>query len=146
MESWRRVWREGVLPQLTRDDLLVIEKALENNDSRLVQHVTTRPPPIACVQDWPCECACLWGFIGAFRLGGLPDEAPGDGVTVGEVEEFFARLSYEVDRRLGEAAASRWFLNFWDDNPREQVFKEMLEEVRMNLEEVEADECIVVEG
>ena len=49
--------------------------------------------------------------------------------TVGEVEEFFARVCFEADQRLGEPAACRWFLNWFDDTPREDILRELLAEV-----------------
>jgi hypothetical protein len=77
-----------------------------------------------CVQEWPVEAACALGFCGWV----------GDGLeTVGEVEEFFARVCYETDVRLGEAAACRWFLNWYDETPREEMFRELLNEVNRAL-------------
>lgn len=38
--------------------------------------------------------------------------------TVGDVEEFFARVCHEADERLKEVAGCRWFLNWYDDTPR----------------------------
>ena len=49
--------------------------------------------------------------------------------TVGQVEEFFARCCFEADQRLGEAAACRWFLNWFDDTPRDEMRQELLAEV-----------------
>jgi hypothetical protein len=79
-----------------------------------------------CVQDWPVEAACALGFSGW----------QGDGLeTVGEVEEFFAKVCYEADVRLGEPAACRWFLNWFDDTPRDEMRRELLEEVEYSLAE-----------
>ena len=73
-----------------------------------------------CVQDWPVEAACALGYCGW----------QGDGLeTVGEVEEFFARACFEADQRLGEPAACRWFLNWFDDTPRDEMRRELLAEV-----------------
>lgn len=46
MEKWRRVWREGIRPQLTEAMLRKLRTALENDDSRLVQGKTTVPEPL----------------------------------------------------------------------------------------------------
>src|SRR5262249_42196250 len=73
---------------------------------------TRPPPPLQCVQDWPVEAACAVGFCGW----------QGDGLeTVAEVEEFFARVCFEIDQRLGEPAACRWFLNWFDETPRDDM-------------------------
>ena len=126
MESWRTVWREGFAPVLTLQGLEALRDALTNDDPRLVQGSTTTPPPLMCVQDWPVEAACALGYCGwqGERLS-----------TVGEVEEFFARCCFEADQRLGEAAACRWFLNWFDDTPRTEMRRELLAEVELALAE-----------
>lgn len=121
MESWRKVWREGVAPLLSTAGLEALQGALKNDDARLLQGSTTTPPPLQCVQDWPVEAACALGFCGW----------QGDGLeTVAEVEEFFARMCFEIDQRLGEPAACRWFLNWFDETPREQMREQLLAEVQ----------------
>jgi hypothetical protein len=124
MESWRKVWRDGVEPLLTTEGLSALAQALRSDDGRLVQGATTTPPPLMCVQDWPCEAACALGYCGWV----------GDGLeTVGEVEEFFARMCFEIDQRLGEPAACRWFLNWYDETPRDDMRRELLNEVTRAL-------------
>src|SRR5262249_35426452 len=131
MESWKHVWRNGVAPLLSTMSLEVLRKALVADDSRLLQGATTSPPPLQCVQDWPVEGACGLGYCGW----------QGDGLeTVGEVEEFFARMCFEIDQRMGEPAACRWFLNWFDDTPREQMRSELLGEVQRVLAQRYADE------
>jgi hypothetical protein len=120
MESWRKVWREGVAPLLSTPGLEALQRALKNDDARLVQGSTTTPPPLPCVQDWPVEAACALGFCGW----------QGDGLeSVSEVEEFFARTCFEIDQRLGEPAACRWFLNWFDETPRDEMRELLLDEV-----------------
>lgn len=53
--------------------------------------------------------------------------------TVGEVEEYFAKLCHDADRRLGEQAACRHFLNWFDDASREDMRRELLAEVEWAL-------------
>jgi hypothetical protein len=120
MESWRKVWREGLVPVLSTASLQVLQQALIRDDARLLQGATTAPPPLQCVQDWPVEAACVLGFCG------WQGE---DLETVAEVEEFFARICFEVDQRLGESAACRWFLNWFDETPRDEMRQELLAEV-----------------
>jgi hypothetical protein len=126
METWRKVWREGVAPQLSVAGLEVLQKALQADDERLLQGATTSPPPLHCVRDWAVEGACVIGYCGW----------QGDGLeTVAEVEEFFARVCFEVDKALGEPAACRWFLNWFDDSPRQEVRPQLLAEVQRTLAE-----------
>lgn len=125
MESWRKVWREGFCPGLSTPSLKALAKALETDDTRLIQGATTTPPPLQCLATWPVESACAIGFCGW----------KGDGLdTVGEVEEFFFRMCFDADARLGEPSACRWFLCWFDDTPRELLRKELLPEVIREIE------------
>jgi hypothetical protein len=124
MESWRKVWREGVVPLLSTSGLMALGQGLENDDPRLLQGATTTPPPLQCVQEWPVEAACALGYCGWV----------GDGLeTVAEVEEFFARMCFEIDQRLGEPAGCRWFLNWFDETPRDEMRHQLLREVNLAL-------------
>lgn len=124
MESWRKVWREGLAPEVSTAGLDALRRALIQDDPRLLQGATTSPPPLQCVQDWPVEGACGLGYCGW----------QGDGLeTVAQVEEFFARSCFEADRRLGEPAACRWFLNWFDDTPREEMRRQLVAEVNRTL-------------
>lgn len=124
MESWRIVWRGGFAPTFSTVGLEALRDALRTDDRRLTQGSTTTPPPLMCVQDWPCEAADAIGMV-----GWLGDEL----VSVGQVEEFFARACFDADQRLGEPAACRWFLNWFDDTPRDQMRADLLVEVELVL-------------
>src|SRR5262249_39549333 len=117
-------WREGLVPQLSTAALEALRKALVNDDPRLLQGATTSPPPLQCVQAWPVEAACGLGYCG-WQGEGLE--------TVAEVEEFFARSCFEADQRLGEPAGVRWFLNWFDETPREAMRRLLLAEVNRSL-------------
>ncbi len=124
MESWRKVWREGIEPLLSSNSLEALRQALKSDDPALLQGATTSPPPLVCLQDWPVDGACALGYCGW----------KGDGLeTVGEVEEYFARMCFEIDQAMGEPAACRYFLNWWDETPREQLRRELLAEVHRAL-------------
>src|SRR5262245_47057777 len=85
---------------------------------------TTSPPPLPCVQEWPVEGACGLGFCGW----------QGDHLeSVAEVEEYFAQKCFEADQILGEPAACRWFLNWFDETPRGQMRRLLLAEVNHTL-------------
>jgi len=128
MESWRKVWREGLAPHLSTPGLEALRRALIRDDCRLLQGATTPTPPLQCVQDWPVAAACALGYCGW----------QGDGLaTVAEVEVFFARICFEADEALGEPAACRWFLNWFDETPREEMRAQLLAEVnRLQAERV----------
>ncbi|MCI0460881.1 MAG: hypothetical protein L0Z62_28365 [Gemmataceae bacterium] len=120
MEAWKKVWREGVAPQLSTAGLEALRLALTTDNPRLLQGATTTPPPLQCVQEWAVEAACAVGFCGW----------QGDGLeTVAEVEEFFARVCFEADQALGEPASCRWFLNWFDETPRDEMRRLLLAEV-----------------
>lgn len=126
MESWRKVWREGVAPLLSTTALQALERAVRSDDKRLIQGATTCPPPLQSVQDWPVEAACALGFCG-WQGEGLE--------SIAEVEEFFARMCFNIDQRLGEPATCRWWLNHWDETPRHELFREMLPEITLALKD-----------
>jgi len=124
MESWRKVWRDGLVPQISTRSLLAIKRGLFEDDARLTQGATSVPPPLESVLDWPIEGACVLGY-GAWQGDGLE--------TVGEVESLFAEACFEADRRVGEPAAMRYFLSWYDDVPREEMRRQMLSEVNREL-------------
>ena len=124
MELWRNVWRKGFVPVLSTAGLVALREARQNDDPRLVQGATTTPPPLLCVQDWPVEACCALGYCGW----------QGDDLhTVGEVEEHFAKCCFEADERLNEPAGCRHFLNWFDDTPRTDMVRDLLNEVELAL-------------
>lgn len=130
-KTWRQVWHQGYAPFIPREGLLSLLAALKTDDLRLVQGATTSPPPLQCVQDWPVEaCDCL-GWT-AWRGG------EGEAKTVAEVEEVFANLCFDCDQAIGEPAACRYFLNWYDEAPRDEVFRELAVEAAKSLAGVAA--------
>lgn len=126
IEAWRKVWREGVLPGLSENNLSNLLTALLTDDATLIQGATSRPVPLQCTQEWPCEAGCAIGYMG--WKDGL--------TTVDEVEEFFARLCFDTDQRLGELGGCRHFLNAYDEWPREEMRERLTAEVRQNLADI----------
>ena len=122
--SWCRVWRDGIAPQLSTDGLAALAEALARDNPCLIQGATTVPPPLECVRDWPLEAADAIVFA-AWQSGQVQ--------TVAEGEADFARVCFEADQRLGEPAACRRFLNWYDEEPRDQMRRELLEEVNRSL-------------
>lgn len=128
MNLWRQVWRDGFAPILPIDGLTALATALREDDKKLIQGATTTPLPLMCVMDWPVEAGDCLAFMGAVTHGGFGT------ATVGECEEFFAKCCYEADQLLGEPAACRWLLNWYDDTPRDEMRRELLAEVESVLE------------
>jgi hypothetical protein len=125
MEAWQKVWREGLAPELSLKALATLRQALQTDDPRLLQGVTMSPPPLECVQAWPVEGCCALGYCGW----------QGEGLrTVAEVEDYFARLCFAADQRLGGGSMVRWFLNWFDDAPRPQMRRLLLLEVNRELD------------
>lgn len=124
MESWRKVWREGLAPVLSTVGLEALAQGLAADDPRLIQGATTLPLPVAGVEDWPVEATCVVGYC-AWQGEGLQ--------TVGEIEEHFAQVCGAADAALGEPGACRWFLNWYDEAPREEMRRLLLEEVELAL-------------
>jgi hypothetical protein len=120
VHAWQKVFRVGIAPQLSTPALVALKKALESDDSRLLQAATTFPPPLQCVQDWPVEGACSLGFCGW----------QGDGLeTVVEVQEFFGRVCFEAVQLLGEPGGSRYFLQWFDETPRNTMRQQLAVEI-----------------
>ena len=123
IEVWKRAWR-AIAQQTSTKALRALQKALENDDKRLVQGRTTSPPPLQCVQDWAVEAACSLGYCGW----------QGDGLqTVGEVHEYFAEVCFAAGERLGEENGVRYFLAWFDETPREEMRFALLVEVQREL-------------
>ncbi len=125
LAAWCRVWRAGA-PLLPTAGLEALAVALETDDPRLLQGATTEPPPLKLCSDWPCEKACVVGYCGW----------QGDGlVTIEEVETFFADWCTTLEEHTGFTAAApcRWFLQWADETPRDEMRRELLSEVRREL-------------
>jgi hypothetical protein len=124
MESWRQIWRDGFVPSLATRGLEALRDGLRADDPRITQGSTTTPPPLMCVRDWPIEASCCLAYCG-WQGEGL--------TTVGQAEEYYARLCFDADQRLGEPAGCRWFLNWFDDTPRNEMRRELLAEVELAI-------------
>ena len=124
MEKWRRVWREGLAPQLSSTGLQALQTALIQDDQRLLQGTTCYPPLLDALRDREVEGTCAIGFC-AWQGDGL--------VSVGQVEEHFQRVCDAADTVFSEPAACRYFLNWYDDTPREEMRQELLAEVALTL-------------
>jgi hypothetical protein len=124
MNLWQNVWRQGLAPQLSTAGLEALERALMSDDARLVQGVTTSPPALESLSDWEVEAACALTYCGwqGERLG-----------TVAEALSFFERVCRLADEALGEPAACRLFLHWFDETPRAEMRRQLVVEVQRAL-------------
>jgi hypothetical protein len=126
MESWRKTWREGFGPALSTIGLQALVRALQFDDERLIQGVTSEPQWRPSAPKVEAEAVCAVAFCGW----------QGEGLErVDEIEEFVAKSCFEADQRLGEPGASRRFLDWFDRTPREEMRRQLLGEVRATLAE-----------
>jgi hypothetical protein len=124
MELWQKVFREGLAPLLTTEQLTNLLRAVEENSWELGQGFTTSPPPLHVTADWTVQQACLVSYPG--WKDGL--------TTVGEVEEFFARTCYEVDKRIGCPSGVVALIGWWDSTDRAEAFAALALEIEAELQ------------
>lgn len=124
MELWRKVWREGLIPQMTQPGLEALRQGLLRDDPRLVQGVTLSPPAVDVFADAEIEAACALGYC-AWKGE--------DRSTVSDLSDFFEKLCVEADERLGEPGLCRFFLNWFDETPRHEMRRLLLAEVNRGL-------------
>lgn len=124
LEPWRQTWRDGIVPQLPGAALIALADALQHDDGSLIQGVTTSPPNLRLMEEWPMECACAIAFAG-WRGCGMQ--------TVGQAAEFFALVMYNCDCRLGHPQAAKPFVDWFDNTPRDQMRQLLLAEVELAL-------------
>ncbi len=131
MEAWKRVFRMGIAPLLSRDALLALRRGLAEDDPRLIQGATVDTTVITAdcslVSRLPCTGACAIGYCG-WKGEGLDSNA--------EVVEFFAEMAKTIDNRLGEPGGSGHFTFWFDETPRPKMRRLLLAEVDIALKEV----------
>ncbi len=129
MNTWHTVWREGLAPRLGTSGLHALRLALVSDDDRLLQGETTTPPYLDSLHDEAVAAACAVGFC-AWQGEGL--------WTVAQVNAQFERICWGADVALGEPAACRVFLHWFDQTPRAEMRRQLLEEVNRTLDERKA--------
>lgn len=126
LEPWQHTWRNGIAPLLSGESLRRLRLALVEDDPTLCQGATTQPPPLIAMFDYHVEAACAIGYCG--WKGEELD-------TVRDVDQFFSRMCFEIDGRLGEPAGYRHFTSWFDGTPRERMIPLLLAEVDLALKE-----------
>jgi len=127
MNTWQKVWREGLAPRLSTAGLHALRRALVADDDRLLQGETTAPPYLESLQDEAVAAACAVGFCAWQGGEGL--------FTVAQVNAQFERICWGADVALREPAACRVFLHWFDQTPRKEMRRQLLEEVNRTLDE-----------
>jgi hypothetical protein len=123
-DAAKKVLVEGFFPIVPTHRLNAMLKLLEADDPAIIQGSTSFPPPLLATDGEQVESVDPVGFMGSDNTLTL---------TVGEVEEGFARLCFDADQRLGEPAACRFLLNAIDDNDRTEVWDFLTAEIRQEL-------------
>lgn len=149
MEAWKKVWRKGIAPLLPSEGLVALRIALLEDDPKLIQGATTSPPPLQVVLNWPVEAgdAIVYAYVAAH--GGFaqprvvsrihdsvviePGTDPGGCCQIKDAEEFFARVCFDADTALGEPSICRWFINWFDDTPRDEMRRKLVVEVEREI-------------
>ena len=129
MNTWQHVWREGLAPRLSTVGLHALRRALVSDDDRLLQGETTTPPYLDSLQDEAVEAACALGYC-AWHGEGL--------LTVAQVNAQFERICWGADLALKQPSACRVFLHWFDQTPRKEMRRQLLEEVNRTLDERKA--------
>lgn len=120
-----RVLREGLFPLLEDADLRILRDGMAGDDQAILQGTTIWPNPSGIqFLDMTCECGCPISFIG-MRAKGLR--------SVKHVGDWFTDVCDAIDRAFNEPAACRYLLNYIDDNPRDEVFAELITEIDAEL-------------
>lgn len=124
LQAWQRVWREGFVPHLNARGLAALRAALVEDAPALIQGATTRPAARGLLPGCEVEAACAISYC-AWQSGGAP--------TVREVQRRFSALCGDCNDRLRDPAACSWFLQWFDETPREQMRAALLVEVEAAL-------------
>lgn len=129
MERWQLVWRHGVGPELTAEELAPLRRALACDSPLVIQRDTAQPHPDAGPHVAPHRC-CPLGYAG-WRGAGM--------ATVGDVDGWLAELILAADARLEDAYRTgrlAWQLRTDPDllgwicrAPREEMRRGLLSEI-----------------
>jgi hypothetical protein len=126
MESWRRVFRQGILPHVSSKGLEGLQRALERNDARILMGASTNPPALSFNEHEPLEGCCPIGWL-------LLEGKPPYSLSVGTLDQMFGQLCWKCEQACGLPASIGFFLRWWDEGPRESVRAALLVEVNAAL-------------
>ena len=123
IQAWQKCWREGFAPLLSDEGLVELAKALRENDQKLIQGTT-------CITADGHRKGDVIGACAISYAGWKGDELTG----WDEVEAFFSRCCWKVDQTFGMMGDCRYFLNWFDETPRDQMIEEFLDEIQKTIE------------
>ena len=124
--TWQEAFLRGVAPQFSARSLTAMLAALERDDRALIQNATVRPSPLSGLsQDVPCNHTCAIGYLAQTEY---------NLATNSQVLDAFGLALYQADVYLGEVSAVRFFLNWYDDTPRDQMRAALAETIRGELD------------
>jgi hypothetical protein len=122
VEPWRRVFREGIGPQLPRAALEALRHGLLNHDPRLRPGATVdigwTPGGTGIMQ----ACAIGYGGWKGLQL-----------TSAADIEMFFNDVCDRANQVLGDPGACGAFINWFDGHRREFVFPLLLTEVNRSI-------------
>jgi hypothetical protein len=123
METWRKVWRDGIAPQLSTPALQALHRGLRRDDPDLLSNgATTEPPFLSPNDDASVDRACA--LVYANWKGNYSGNA-----SVCEVENDFFALIVKCTELCGYPQAAKDFLNWIDDTPRPEMIASLMPEV-----------------
>lgn len=126
MEAWRYCLQHGLLPLLEADTIGAMLAALQGG--QVAPGDTCIPEPLQANADLPVTECCIMALPGLLAHGGFGQ------ATVGQVETAFARLCGQVDARLGQPAATRYLINWFDETPPAVSLPLVAEELRIEIQ------------
>lgn len=124
MESWRQVWRTGIVQQVDSRSLAILWEALKKDDPRIIQGATTVPTPVLQMMDQPVESADVIAFIGWQCFGAA---------KVAEAEDFWFRVFRESNSKTNCPDSACYFLNWYDSCPRNEMRESLIAEITREI-------------
>lgn len=118
LEPWRKCWRNAIAPQLPKNGLKALRKAILKNSPRVIQH------EIFCLRDNKIYGGCAVGYA---LWKGCHYTA------VYDIIQHYNTICEKTDRQLKKLGAHADFFDWFDNNPLEQVLPLLLEEIDLAL-------------
>jgi len=121
-ENWRHVWREHIVPQLSEQELIFVRDALVRDDRALITGHSYLPRHPRMQEEPEAACLLCYGPWKARKLS-----------TSDQLDLVFAQICHGVDESMGQIGGCHHFLCWYDDAPRHEMRREMLQEVKLAL-------------
>lgn len=119
IRDWRKVWREGIAPQMETTGLHELKVALGLDLDELIQGSAileeTGQDPLAPITGCNPVVYPFW--------------LCGHCATIDQGWARFTEVSFQADQNLATLGCMATFLKFWDENERSLAFSELQSEV-----------------